>query len=198
MQITDERQTKDQIIIESVQRAYPLLRHIASHNRQDYDDLCQIAAEAALFAYAKARAASNMAGYLHRTIRHAALSHIEGVYLGGRAQRLSDHYQIVSLDAPLAHDPRLPLGDTISTETFTAGESRDFSCLYAVLSTLPEIHAQAICMRFGLCGYGTHRLCDMARVLGVSEATVRGRLYRGLVALRKHTELLAQVKGAQA
>jgi len=76
-----------------------------------------------------------------------------------------------------------------------SSEDRDFSLLYEVLDSLPDHYREVVCMRFGLCGYGVHRPCEMARLLEVSRGAIRGRLRRALSELRKHTELLTLVGG---
>lgn len=178
-----QKPERDTSILESLRRAVPMIRIIASRYRQDYDDLYQVAAESALEYYDRAQQTENPGAYLHRTMRNAIFRYV-GITppKAGRAQRLSDHYQIVSLE------PRHNLvGDTVSS---ASGSVRDFSRLYAVLSALPVIHAQVIYMRFGFCGYGVHRPHEIARLLGISQQSERDRFHCAKAKLQKHPELL--------
>lgn len=179
---------RDNTIIESVERAAPLVQHLAIRYTDDYDELYQVAAEAALKAYGGAQRASNPAAYIHRAIHNALLTYV-GV-ASSRAQRLSDHYLIESLDAPLTSDSLLSLQDVVMITPPQKGDDHDYSRLYALVGALPEIYREVICMRFGLCGYGVHRNCEVARHLGVPRQTATTRLYRGLAMLQQYTELL--------
>ncbi len=49
-------------------------------------------------------------------------------------------------------------------------------------------------MRFSLCGYGAHRPCEIARVLGIPPKTAQSRIRNALARLREHTELLELVE----
>ena len=185
-------QIRDTMIIESLQQASPMLRNMAYRYHSDYDDLYQVAAEALLHAYTSAQRARDPRAYLHRTIHYAILRHV-GV-ASHRRQSLADHYAMVSLDAPLADYPTFSLQDVISEPAPAASEDRDYAYLYACMGLLPDAYREAICMHFGLSGYGVERPRDIAGVLGVSRSAVYGRLYRALATLRKHSELIGLVR----
>lgn len=53
-------------------------------------------------------------------------------------------------------------------------------------------------MRFGLCGYGAHRPCEIARALGISPKMAQSRMRYALARLREHTELLDLAGGQGA
>jgi RNA polymerase sigma factor (sigma-70 family) len=104
---------------------------------------------------------------------------------------IADYSDPLSLDMTLASgsswydilafvDPVLP-------------RDRNFAPLYDAIASLPGIYRQAICMRFGLCGYGMHRNCEIASVLQISCSAVGHRVTRGLAMLREHTELLSLI-----
>ncbi len=180
--------TKDNTIIGSVEHAAPMLRNIAHHYRQDYDDLYQVAAETALKVYDQAQEARNPVGYIQRTIRNAVLDYAGATSPDHRIRTFADYYHVESLDAPLTRESDLSLYDMVAIDSSGDEENRDFSCLYAVLDSLPDIYREVVCMRFGLCGYAPHRHSEIARILGIPGSTVRNRFHDALRMLRNYAE----------
>ena len=196
--VQEKRKERDEYILESLRNAYPLLRHMAYHYKQDYDDLYQEAAEIVLKSYERAIQTTNPRAYLHRAIRNGVLRYIGATRIDKRVQTLADHYFIKSLDVSLASDdPTFSLQDILSATTDTSLRSRDFSRLYAIISALPSIYREVLCMRFGLCDYSTHCPSDAARVLGILPDTERQRFRKAKDILRQHIELLDQVSSRE-
>jgi RNA polymerase sigma factor (sigma-70 family) len=188
----DDRRSRDEAILECLQHAAPMMRNIAYRYKEDYDDLYQMAAEVVCQYYRRAQQTENPAGYLQRAIRNTLLRYV-GVIdpKAGRKQTLADHYQILSLDALISTDSNQSRYDiTADTASPTEGKTRPFSRLYDALSALPAIYRQAVSMRYGFCGYGVHRPCEIARILGIAEDTERSRFRSAKALLRKRTELL--------
>jgi RNA polymerase sigma factor (sigma-70 family) len=186
---------RDNDIIESVEHAYPLLRHVAYRYDYDYEELYQVAAEAATLVYDQAQQAPDPVAYIHRAIRNQIL-----IYTGAatkRKQTLSDHYLIGSLDAPLAHNEAFSLHNVTASAPYASSEERDFSRLYACIEALPAIYREVICMRFGLCGYGASRPCEIARLLGISQKVVDSRLRYAKKMLQQYSELIEIVEDAR-
>ena len=190
------QQERNDYILESLRQAEFLMRDIARRYASDYDDLYQVAAEIVLKYYDRAQQMTNPRAYLHRAIRNAIFQYV-GI-AGTHKQTLADHYRIRSLDAPLRSDSTRSLYSLIGhTVPHVEGDARDYSCLYAILDALPSTSREVLCMRFGLCGYGVHRNCDIARLLGISQEAAKTRFQYAKTMLRQHIELLNLV-GCQA
>jgi RNA polymerase sigma factor (sigma-70 family) len=164
-----------------------MLWNMARQSGYEFDELYQVAAVGALRYYDRAQASANPRAYLHRAIRSTILDHIGAAR--SHKQTLADHYQIESLDARLTHDGDLSLYDLVGDATPVSSRDRDFSRLYTIINALPEIYRTALCMRFGLCGYGAHRPCEMARILGISQGVAKNRIYRAQAMLQEYAEL---------
>ena len=134
----------------------------------------------------------NERAYLARAARFAIMEQ----YRRGRGDPMARPAKIspsplVSLDAPLSSASDLSRYDVLAfVDPVLPSRGRSFAPLYDALDTLPEIYRQAICMRFGLCGYGAHRNCEIASLLQISQSAVSSRIQCGLAMLREHTELL--------
>jgi RNA polymerase sigma factor (sigma-70 family) len=104
-----------------------------------------------------------------------------------RPKKEADGFVILSLD--MGEDEET-LASILPAPDHIPADARDFSLLYDAIERLPEKRRQAICMRFGLLGYGTHRNREIAALLGVPDRVVGSRIGRALASLRKHPELL--------
>lgn len=188
-----QTQEKDNTIIERVQQASRLLRQVAYSCRQEYDELYQVAAEAALVAYDQAQRSGYPDAYLYTSIRNAIMRYVGATDPhAGRKYTLADHYQITSLDAPLCHDdPTFSLQDVIAEPAQESHDDRDFSHLYAALSSLPDLYRKVVCMRLGLFGYGVMRSCEIAPLLGISQQNERDCFRSARLMLREYLELLS-------
>ena len=188
-----QSQERDDYILESLRQAAPMIQNLAIRYTDDYDELYQVAAEATLKWHNKAQQATNPRAYLHRAIRSTILTYV-GATNGGK-QTLANHYRIMSLDAPQYTDSNQSFYDLLDTTLPPIeGEPPNYERLYAILDALPEIYRKVICMRFGLCGYGVHRPCEIAQILGISQKTEAYRFQHAKAMLRQYTELLDLVQ----
>src|SRR5262249_52030964 len=114
-----------------------------------------------------------------------------------RTWHARDHRPVLSLDDPI-HDEdasisyadRLVAADLVAPGTPTLTRSPQFRALYECLQTLSSINREALCMRYGLCGYGEHEATEIAAILGISLRAAKARVEHGIEQLRKHPELL--------
>jgi RNA polymerase nonessential primary-like sigma factor len=98
--------------------------------------------------------------------------------------------RVVSVDVPYGIDFEKPLVDTLSDDTtLSAGESIQEDSLKQNLSTwifqLPEKQREVVCRRYGLCGYDSATLEDVAQELGVTRERVRQIQMDGLKKLKE-------------
>lgn len=139
------------------------------------------------------RSLAQKRAYLVCAARHEIISEYRDGYADPlRRPVQANQSRIASLDAPFG-DSDLSLYDVLAfVDPVLSGES-NFAPLYDAIALLPEIYRVAVCMRFGLCGYGVHRNCEIASLLWISQSAVYSRIQRGLELLRGRKELRAMV-----
>jgi DNA-directed RNA polymerase specialized sigma24 family protein len=180
---------KHDFIMESLRQASPMLWNMARQFGYEFDELYQVAAVTAMEAYDRAQKMVNPRSYLHRALHYAVMRHVGIPNPKGGKQTLASRYQIVSLDALGSKDSDLSLYDLVEEATPAPSRDRDLSRLYTLINALPEIYRTPLCMRFGLCGYGVHQPCEIARILGIPRTRANNRICEAKAMLREYTEL---------
>lgn len=169
---------RNKYILESLRQATPMLRNMARHYDLDFDELYQTAAEIALRWYDYAIGSPNPRAYLHKAIRRSCLN-MTGVTNPHRKHKLSDFYQIVSLDIPLFNGKSI-LRDLIPELPQVMVDTRGFTSVYAAIDTLPTIYHEVIVLRFGLFGYAPHSMKEIAERTGRPFQTAQSQYYRAI------------------
>lgn len=102
--------------------------------------------------------------------------------------RLND--RVVSVDVPYGIDFDKPLVDSLQDESsLSPGESIQETVIKESLShwiyQLPEKQREVVCRRYGLCGYDSATLEDVAQEIGVTRERVRQIQMEGLKKLKE-------------
>jgi DNA-directed RNA polymerase specialized sigma24 family protein len=135
---------RNEDVLEVLTWAVPLLRRLAFQFHLEYDELYQMAAEAALLNYEKALKTDAPRAFLYGVVRHVLWCK-------------SDDFPVLSLDVPLFGDTDGCLADVVpapvASETDEGEQARKEQALYASLRKLPLEVQTYLCRVYGLNAY---------------------------------------------
>jgi RNA polymerase sigma-70 factor (sigma-E family) len=143
--------------------------HVLTGNRQDAEDVVQIAVAATALRWHRVRRRDNPEGYVRRAILSTHLSR----------QRRRPWRERPAADLPEAPDPRPDGGRSAGSGWIDAVDERD--AIWRVLATLPARQRAVLVLRY----YEDMSEADIADVLGCSRGTFKSQAAKALDRLRQ-------------
>lgn len=172
------QETRDAIVLRSVQEATGMLRHLAYTYRLELEDLQQEAALIALESLDRAMRAQNPRAYIHRAIRNQ-------VFLTIRA-KLALH--IETIDTPYFADT---LEGPVMVKDNLRRREQITRAVHDALHRLPTVEQELLADRHGLAAFTVKPGVPLQKTASKSDPTQRRR--QGIVKLKHDRQLQAAI-----